>query len=126
MVLIYFSHLTLADHNGIHDHGNQFDTVCASLARHYGAEILIHASSKSVEPTSFVAFLDAYGLLLYALPILWVIYATACVRINHGRRTVRKWGTRGGCHYRGHHFHLFCHCDYVAKHMNMRRIPATV
>jgi hypothetical protein len=47
-------------------------------------KILIHASSKPVEPTSFAAFLDAYGLLLYALPILWVIYATACVRINHG------------------------------------------
>ena len=47
-------------------------------------KILLHASSVPVEPNSFTAFLDYYGLLLYALPVLWVAYATACVRIDRG------------------------------------------
>ncbi|MDD5268376.1 MAG: hypothetical protein PHO08_14815 [Methylococcales bacterium] len=47
-------------------------------------KILIHASSVPVEPNSFTAFLDYYGLLLYALPVLWIAYATACVRIDRG------------------------------------------
>ena len=47
-------------------------------------KILLHASSIPVEPNSFSAFLDYYGLFLYALPVLWVAYATACVRIDRG------------------------------------------
>ena len=47
-------------------------------------KILLHASSIPVEPNSFAALLDYYGLLLYALPVLWVAYATACVRIDRG------------------------------------------
>jgi hypothetical protein len=47
-------------------------------------KILNRASSSPVEPTSFAGFLDANGLVLYSLPVLWIAYATACGRINRG------------------------------------------
>ena len=47
-------------------------------------KIMIHASSTPDSLSPFTAFLDRYGLWLFALPILWVAYASASARINRG------------------------------------------
>ena len=47
-------------------------------------KILIHASSNPASQPPFTAFLDSYGLWLFAIPILWATYASASARINHG------------------------------------------
>ena len=47
-------------------------------------KILLHATSNPAPPPPFAAFLDLYYVWLFALPILWVAYASACARINRG------------------------------------------
>jgi len=47
-------------------------------------KILLHATSNPAPPPPFAAFLDQYYKWLFVLPILWVAYASACVRINRG------------------------------------------
>jgi len=47
-------------------------------------KILLHATSNPAPPPPFAAFLNHYAVWLFALPVLWVAYASACVRINRG------------------------------------------